>query len=140
MKKIILALLTIFLVNCYGQTIEDHLCITNKRDQIYAVIGNTVLVNDDSLKDEYSESYSDFIYHTGEFQKIIKRKVKTYISSLVKFNNSVIKFNKHTPFMYIFIKKGAKHPKIIYGVDSWASLQEQYDKYYGKESGKENQE
>lgn len=117
----------------FAQIEEYQLCITNKTDQIYAIVDQEVL---DSLRTgskKFTESYHDFVYHSQKLKKTISIPVKIYISSVVTFEKEKIDTKGKSLFTYLFIKKQDKQPKILKGVDSWASLKEQVTKYFNSD-------
>ncbi len=137
MKKFALILVLVIPIKSFAQIEEDHLCITNKKDQIYAIISENFFNESNPVKQEEDvESYSDFVFHSNKLKKLVDIKIKIYISSLVKFNNAIIDINERSPFTYIFVKKDNVKPKILKGIYSYVGLEQQIKSYFSEQSKK----
>lgn len=136
MKKLIFLGFLFLYSSIHAQVEEYQLCITNHSDQIYAIfckdLLDSLITKDENLK----ETYSDFIYHSKRLKKELSIPVKIYGSSIVFFEKKKIDINSKSPFTYLFVRKGAKYPKILKGVDSWASLKDQAGKYFASSDSK----
>jgi hypothetical protein len=130
MKVFIVVFLALTFVTAFAQTEEHQLCITNKVDQIYAIVAQGFADSLRANKKNTRESYDDFVFHAQTLGKKISIPVKIYISSSVTFEKKKIDIMAESPFTYLFIRKGDKWPKIYKGVDTWSSLKEQVDKYF----------
>jgi hypothetical protein len=124
----------------FAQTEEYQLCITKKTDQIYAIVEQSVVDSLRSGYEDYTESYDDFIFHSQKLKEVVSVPVKIYISTIANFEKEKIDLKGESPFTYIFIKRGDKHPQILKGVDSWASLKEQVDRYFSPDASKKKQQ
>jgi hypothetical protein len=127
-------------VAVFAQTEEYQLCITNKTDQIYAIAEQGVVDSLRSGYEDYTESYDDFIFHSRKLKEVVSVPVKIYISTVATFEKEKIDLRGESPFTYLFIKKGDKQPKMLKGVDSWASLKEQVDQYFSSDESKKKQQ
>lgn len=146
MKPLKIVFLTLVHTTAFAQLAEYKLCITNKTDQIYAIIDQGLVDSLRALQKNDSEAYADFIFHSKKLGEKVSIPVKIYISSSVTFEKEKVDIKIKSPFTYLFIKKGDKRAKILKGVDTWASLKEQVEKYFntgksqiGEETKKNNE-
>lgn len=133
MRLFNLSFLLLISSTAFAQIEEYQLCLTNKADQIYAIVNQEVLDNLRTGGKEFTEPYHDFVYHSQKLKEKISIPVKIYISSVVTFEKEKIDIKGKSPFTYLFIKKQDKQPLILKGVDSWASLKEQVTKYFNSD-------